>query len=150
MRDLTTLTILRPTGTDGPATDNSAPSRPHLRLIPGGAGGDRSRPDVRSGRRSTPTGRARLRRRRMVAALLLIATALAVNRVGAVPGSSPLGPPARTAGSELRVVAEPGDSLWSIVRRIAPGRDPRPLVHELAAERGGAEVRVGDVITVRR
>jgi hypothetical protein len=80
---------------------------------------------------------------------LLIATALAANRIGGVPGSSPLAPSPRTDGREVRVVAERGDSLWSIVRRVAPERDPRPLVHRLTAERGGAEVRVGDVVTVR-
>ena len=28
-------------------------------------------------------------------------------------------------------VVEPGDTLWSIARRVAPGRDPRPVVDAL-------------------
>jgi Tfp pilus assembly protein FimV len=28
-------------------------------------------------------------------------------------------------------VVEPGDTLWSIARRVAPGRDPRPVVDGL-------------------
>jgi Tfp pilus assembly protein FimV len=28
-------------------------------------------------------------------------------------------------------VVAPGDTLWSIARRVAPGRDPRPVVDGL-------------------
>ena len=29
---------------------------------------------------------------------------------------------------------KPGDTLWSIARRIAPGQDPRPVVERLIAD----------------
>ncbi len=35
----------------------------------------------------------------------------------------------------VEVVVQPGDSLWSIARRLAPNDDPRPLVHRLERSR---------------
>ncbi len=46
------------------------------------------------------------------------------------------------------VVAEPGDSLWSIARQLAPNADPRPLVAALADANGGETVRVGQQIVI--
>jgi LysM domain-containing protein len=40
-------------------------------------------------------------------------------------------------------VVEPGDTLWSIAERIAPGEDPRPIVHRLAERAGGSGLRPG-------
>ncbi|HET9005593.1 MAG TPA: LysM peptidoglycan-binding domain-containing protein [Actinomycetes bacterium] len=40
-------------------------------------------------------------------------------------------------------MVEPGDTLWSIARRVAPGRDPRPVVDGLIDAnhlRGGLQV----------
>ena len=56
---------------------------------------------------------------------------------------------ARVAGcdhDEL-VVAEPGDSLWSIAQRLAPDADPREVVDALAAARGTTAVIPGESLT---
>ena len=55
----------------------------------------------------------------VVAAFLLVAPDLA-------RGDGPDRPPPRVPS-----VVAPGDTLWSIARRVAPGRDPRPVVDGL-------------------
>ncbi len=45
-------------------------------------------------------------------------------------------------------VARPGDTLWSIASQIQPGGDPRPLVAELEQQLHGAELAVGDRLTL--
>jgi Tfp pilus assembly protein FimV len=55
----------------------------------------------------------------VVAAFLLVAPGLA-------RGDGPDRPPPR-----VTYVVEHGDTLWSIARRVAPGRDPRPVVDGL-------------------
>lgn len=54
--------------------------------------------------------------------------------------------PARIVGDIY--VVQPGDSLWSIAQRLAPGADPRPVVRDLRQRIGGVEVRVGDRLPV--
>jgi LysM repeat protein len=46
-----------------------------------------------------------------------------------------------------KVVVQPGDSLWSIAQRVAPGHDPRAVVAAIAA-RHPATVVVGETLTV--
>jgi hypothetical protein len=46
------------------------------------------------------------------------------------------------------VVVHPGDSLWTIAQRIAPGTDVRGLVDEIAAEHGTADLRAGETFKV--
>ncbi len=53
---------------------------------------------------------------------------------------------AENNSSVVSVVVEPGDTLWSIARRIEPNRDPREVVDELAEIRGSANVYVGETI----
>jgi LysM domain len=36
--------------------------------------------------------------------------------------------------ARISYTVKPGDTLWSIARRIAPGQDPRPVVDELIAD----------------
>ena len=36
--------------------------------------------------------------------------------------------------ARISYTVKPGDTLWSIARRIAPGQDPRPVVDELINE----------------
>ena len=45
-------------------------------------------------------------------------------------------------------VVRPGDTLWDIARALAPGRDPRVLVHELSGTAGGAALEPGQRILI--
>jgi Tfp pilus assembly protein FimV len=61
-------------------------------------------------------------RARMLAVALIVAAFLLV-----APGLAKGDGPQRPA-PQVHYVVEPGDTLWSIARRVAPGRDPRPVV----------------------
>ena len=61
-------------------------------------------------------------RARVLAIALVVAGSLVV-----VPGLARGDGPDRPA-PRVTYVVEPGDTLWSIARRVAPGRDPRPGV----------------------
>jgi LysM domain len=84
-------------------------------------------------------GRVRLTRRgravaRALAIMLVVALFLLV-APGLARGDGPDRPAPR-----VTYVVEPGDTLWSIARRVAPGRDPRPVVDALIRDndvRGG-------------
>jgi len=58
-------------------------------------------------------------------------------------GAAPVGPV-----SVVRV--EPGDTLWSIAERVAPGRDPRNVVADLRARNhlSGVDLTPGQVLSV--
>jgi LysM repeat protein len=43
-------------------------------------------------------------------------------------------------------IVQPGDTLWSIARRLQPEGDLRPLVDRLAMAHGGAALQVGERI----
>lgn len=102
-------------------------------------------------RRPRLTRGDRVRRRRLT---VLIATAVLVIGVGAAaealatdgqpPSQVPVQPVSST--EEGVYVVQPGDTLWSIARRLAPDADPRPLVEELRSRRGSVELQVGDRI----
>jgi hypothetical protein len=53
-----------------------------------------------------------------------------------------------TARGDRLVVVGPGDSLWSIARDAAPGRDPRPLVAALIEVNDGASLQIGQQIVI--
>lgn len=46
------------------------------------------------------------------------------------------------------VVVQPGDTLWSLARKVHPNGDVRPLVAELARAHGGSALRAGDRIAI--
>jgi Tfp pilus assembly protein FimV len=69
--------------------------------------------------------RMRVRWVRVIAIVLVIAGVLLV-APGLARGDGPDRPAPR-----VTYVVEPGDTLWSISRRVAPGRDPRPVVDGL-------------------
>jgi hypothetical protein len=46
--------------------------------------------------------------------------------------------------SEAVYVVQPGDTYWSIAERLAPAKDPRPIVDELQRRHGDGELEVGD------
>ncbi|MDQ3980451.1 MAG: LysM peptidoglycan-binding domain-containing protein, partial [Actinomycetota bacterium] len=55
--------------------------------------------------------------------------------------------PAASAGRDGRVyVVQPGDTFWSIARRVDPTGDPRRLVDRLVAAHGGPTLHVGERI----
>jgi hypothetical protein len=69
--------------------------------------------------------RMRVRWARVIAIVLVVAGALLV-APGLARGDGPDRPAPR-----VTYVVESGDTLWSIARRVAPGRDPRPVVDGL-------------------
>jgi Tfp pilus assembly protein FimV len=69
--------------------------------------------------------RMRVRWVRVIAIVLVVAGALLV-APGLARGDGPDRPAPR-----VTYVVESGDTLWSIARRVAPGRDPRPVVDGL-------------------
>ena len=102
--------------------------------VPSGSGGT-------AGETVREIGRARLTRRgralaRILATVLVVAVFLLV-APGLAMGDGPDRPAPR-----VTYVVEPGDTLWSIARRVAPGQDPRPVVDGLIAAndlRGGLQ-----------
>lgn len=78
------------------------------------------------------------RRGRVLVLLVLIALLCAAFMVGrtASRAAEPAGPLAAVQGMAsspitTRTVVDPGETLWSIARRIAPARDPREVVAQL-------------------
>jgi hypothetical protein len=97
------------------------------------------------------------RRRRAVAAGLLAAFVLvvlsALGTLGGGPRSaserpSVAGPSAASQGrlTASYYVVQPGDTFWSIARRVRPDADPRPLVDKMVAAHHGATLHVGERI----
>ena len=91
--------------------------------------------------------RAVYQRRRILAALVGLGLVLTIARAGAALGGSSLATPERLPHVQ-QVVAEPGDTLWSIARRSAPGHDVRPIVDAMEHTLGTSTVRVGELIPV--
>jgi len=100
-------------------------------------------------RRALPDRATRVRRRRLallvlVALLGVAVTAMlrwtAANVVGSDGSPQPI--------SAAEYVVQPGDTLWTIAERIAPGDDPRPIVDELRDRNGDSELQVGDRLDV--
>lgn len=78
----------------------------------------------------------------VVIAMVAIAVVTTSGGVGADDGT------ARPAAPSITHVVGPGDTLWSIARAVAPGADPRPIVHELQKQTGSPVLQVGQVVTV--
>ena len=92
------------------------------------------------------------RRRRAVAAGLVVAAVLALSAALGTLGGGPLPVPERPAPSGSAgldgpvYVVQPGDTFWSIARRVDPTSDPRPLVDRLVVAHGGTALHVGERI----
>lgn len=119
--------------------------------------------------RVAPTVRT-LRRRRLMVLLAAVTTAvllvLAASRAAAtfrdVPASVPERRPVpaldsgAAAGSAVATarhavsgyVVQPGDTLWSIARRLQPEGDVRPLVDQLVDLNGGTDLGVGQRLSI--
>jgi hypothetical protein len=103
------------------------------------------RPAVAAGRARVAT-RAMYWRRRFAVAALVIGLVLVMAQAGAaLGGDSPPATPERRPAL-VSVVVRPGDSLWSIARRLAPSSDPRPVVDALVAARHGATLEPGETV----
>jgi nucleoid-associated protein YgaU len=79
--------------------------------------------------------RTYVRRRRLVLSLLV--TGIAIVCLRASPGSAEPGrPPILSATHTTRYVIRPGDTLWSIARRLDPSEDPRRVVDAIVVRNG--------------
>jgi hypothetical protein len=98
--------------------------------------------------------RATYWRRRFVVVALAVALVLVMAQAGAALGGSLAAPERRPAGAvstasstgSRNTVVRPGDSLWSVAARLAPGTDPRPVVDALAEARHGTVLMPGETI----
>lgn len=159
---MSAVLLVRPPLTPSPRGAGS--STRHLELYRSGprAAGPRTAPSRTVLR--APSARAHrqepavYRRRRLLAAgvsLLAIAAVLVmVQLIQAGIGGGPLATTGAAAGSGLipagatEYVVRPGDTLWSIAAALAPGRDERPLVDELAQQLGGTSLYPGEQISL--
>lgn len=94
--------------------------------------------------------RLRLSRRgRFLAVVVLALALLAGVSLGRVAISAE--PSGATAAPSTTVV-QPGDTLWSLSRRVAPDHDPRQVVLSLQQLNGlpGGEIRPGQVLILPR
>jgi len=123
---------------------------PAATWVPVGAGagpGDAPRPD------RTPVVPVRLTRLgRAVLGLAGILLGLAI-LVGPTVAAARLGRPvpALPSSAPAVVVVQPGETLWTIARRVAPERDPRDVVTELRRRNAlpSADVRAGQRLRLR-
>lgn len=86
------------------------------------------------------------RRRRLLAAALGLGVVLSVARAGAALGGSSPAIPVRHP-HVMTIVVEPGDTLWSIARRLAPHSDPRAVVDALVQAHGSSTIVPGETLT---
>jgi LysM repeat protein len=100
-------------------------------------------------RPSPARGAVRLTRRGRLFVLLTLATLLLVafslGRTSADAGNAPAAPAPTT-------VVQPGETLWSIARRVAPGADPRATVARLTELNGlgSSPIVAGQRLTLPR
>jgi len=103
-----------------------------------------------SPRAATPRGRRTFpaaRRRRIAIAVLAVGIVVVAQQAGVALGGSPLAPERRpTVSATQAIVVHPGDTLWGIAQRLAPGEDPRPIVDQLAAAHGPGPLVPGETI----
>jgi LysM domain len=88
------------------------------------------------------------RRRRLIAASLGLGIVLTAAHAGLALGGSTTTPGRGPHPQFVNVVVQPGDSLWSIARRVAPHADPRKMVDAFAAKLGTSDVQAGELISV--
>ena len=97
----------------------------------GGAGGPVTRGAGARDSAATPRPAALRLTRRGRSAVVLVACLLLLAAFALAPFGpwADTEPPAR--GPAPTMVVEPGDTLWAIAQRVAPGRDPRVMVERL-------------------
>ncbi|MBV8234473.1 MAG: LysM peptidoglycan-binding domain-containing protein [Acidimicrobiia bacterium] len=80
--------------------------------------------------------------------LVVVAARAALGALGGGPLAAP-GTPAGRGGSAAVYVVQPGDTYWSIARRLQPSGDVRALVDRLSTEHAGAPLQPGEQLTLR-
>lgn len=102
-----------------------------------------------------PAGRrqpsAAVRRLRAALAIVAVAAAGTLLGVGSLAGAEQVTEPALATHQSPAVAAtshvvQPGDTLWSLARRLQPEGDVRPLVARLRARSGGGALVPGQHI----
>jgi len=86
------------------------------------------------------------RRRRVVAAGLVLVLLGVARQAGAALGGTSLATPERRP-QVITYVVQPGDTLWAIAGRIAPDKDPRGVVDALRDARDSDVLFPGETIT---
>lgn len=77
-------------------------------------------------------------------------------RIVQAPGGRAPAPSAAAAAThpggvlqdDLVVAVQPGETMWTIAARLAPGRDPRPVVDALAVANGRTQLRAGQRLVI--
>lgn len=134
--------IIQPRRTPAPSP------RPALRLVPAGGGRPIDVP-VELGLSTVHLVAA------VVGLVVVLVLSLAIGNgtlAALAPAPSSAGAPAAAAatGGQATVVAQAGDTMWSIARRLQPTGDVRPLVDALVAANGGTALRPGQEVVVPR
>ena len=128
-----------------PSRRPQRPVRRHLTVVPDPV------------RQRRPRSRSAIYRRRRVAVfvglvvlmfLMLVAARPALGALGGGPLAAP-GAPAGRGGASAVYVVQPGDTYWSIARRLQPSGDVRALVDRLSTEHAGAPLQPGEQLTLR-
>jgi hypothetical protein len=97
-----------------------------------------------------PSGSLRLTRRgRAVLLLALVTLLLAAFSLGRVGSEAA---PRAESTPLAQTVVQPGETLWSVAKRVAPGHDPRAVVLRLRAlnDLDGGMVRAGQLLLLPR
>jgi hypothetical protein len=97
--------------------------------------------------RRRPSAGVYRRRRAIVAAVLLAVVVLVAQAVLHVAGASASAGAAPAAPVVL--VAQPGDSYWTLANQVHEGGDLRSTVDALVAANGGHDLQPGDRIELR-
>jgi len=100
---------------------------------------------------ATTASPARLTRRgRLVVVLVLATLTLIAFSLGRASSSDASRGAGRPASPRPTTVVQPGDTLWSIARRIEPGADPRVMVDRIARlnDLGGRPIQSGQQLTL--
>jgi hypothetical protein len=85
----------------------------------------------------------------LLAALVLVAgLGLVLRAAGGSITHEPPAAPANLSSPTGGYVVQPGDTIWSVARRLQPEGDVRPVVDRLVAARGSAGLAVGEVVHV--
>jgi len=99
-----------------------------------------------SQRRPSP---ALLRRRRLVALVVALAIVVSVG-AGLVRWATASAAAGVTHAAPTVLVAQPGDSYWTLAGRLGIGGDRRSVVDALVAANGGGDLHAGDRIVLPR